>query len=113
MTKHTGDGSTATDYNITGSGYIACNDIPAVTGTSGGYISATKSNKYGQFSTVVSGSSSTYLCDGRWFATGTMYPCRGGSSSDGALCGAFALNSFLAASSTYWTVGAALSYKPL
>ena len=113
MTKHTGDGSTATDYNITGSGYIACNDIPAVTGTSGGYISATKSNKYGQFSTVVSGSSSTYLCDGRWFATGTMYPFRGGSSNNGALCGAFCLASNGAASSTGWGIGAALSYKPL
>ena len=113
MTKHTGDGSTATDYNITGSGYIACNDIPAVTGTSGGYISATKSNKYGQFSTVVSGSSSTYLCDGRWFATGTMYPFRGGSSAYGALCGAFCLASNCAASHTCWDIGAALSYKPL
>ena len=113
MTKHTGDGSTATDYNITGSGYIACNDIPAVTGTSGGYISATKSNKYGQFSTVVSGSSSTYLCDGRWFATGTMYPFRGGDSSGGALCGAFCLASTYAASVAGWSVGAALSYKPL
>lgn len=113
MTKHTGDGSTATDYNITGSGYIACNDIPAVTGTSGGYISATKSNKYGQFSTVVSGSSSTYLCDGRWFATGTMYPFRGGSSSAGALCGAFCLASDVAASFADWHIGAALSYKPL
>ena len=113
MTKHTGDGSTATDYNITGSGYIACNDIPAITGTSGGYISATKSNKYGQFSTVVSGSSSTYLCDGRWFATGTMYPFRGGSSDRGALCGAFCLNSIHAASAAYWSIGAALSYKPL
>ena len=114
MTRHTGDGSTATDYNLTGEGYITLNDVPATSGTSGGYVSKTVSNKYGEFSTVVSGSSSTYLCDGRWYNnSGTMYPYRGGDSDNGLLCGAFSLVSYVAASYAYWSVGAALSYKPL
>lgn len=114
MTRHTGDGSTATDYNLTGEGYITLNDVPATSGTSGGYVSKTVSNKYGEFSTVVSGSSSTYLCDGRWYNnSGTMYPYRGGGSGGGLLCGAFCLASADAASGADWDVGAALSYKPL
>lgn len=114
MTKHTGDGSTVTDYNITGSGYIACTDIPAASGTSGGYISRCVSNTYGDFSTEINGSSSTYLCDGRWFNnSGTMYPFRGGNSNHGSLCGAFCLRSVNAASYANWGIGAALSYKPL
>ena len=114
MTRHTGDGSTATDYNLTGEGYITLNDVPATSGTSGGYVSKTVSNKYGEFSTVVSGSSSTYLCDGRWYNnSGTMYPYRGGSSYNGLLCGAFCLSSAHAASVASWNIGAALSYKPL
>ena len=114
MTRHTGDGSTATDYNLTGEGYITLNDVPATSGTSGGYVSKTVSNKYGEFSTVVSGSSSTYLCDGRWYNnSGTMYPFRGGDSYSGLLCGAFCLSSSYAASGANWSVGAALSYKPL
>ena len=114
MTRHTGDGSTATDYNLTGEGYITLNDVPATSGTSGGYVSKTVSNKYGEFSTVVSGSSSTYLCDGRWYNnSGTMYPYRGGDSGNGLLCGAFCLRSNHAASLADWNIGAALSYKPL
>ena len=113
MTKHTGDGSTATDYNLDGIGYIPLT-VTAATGTSGGYISKTVTTKYGAFSTVVSGSSSTYLCDGRWFNnSGTMYPFRGGDSSCGSLCGAFCLGSNAAASAAAWSVGAALSYHPL
>ena len=114
MTRHIGDGSTATDYNITGDGYIKLAEVPAASGTSGGYISKTKATRFGTFSTVVSGSSSTYLCDGRWFNnSGTMYPYRGGSSNNGSLCGAFCLSSNYAASHTNWAFGAALSYKPL
>lgn len=113
MTRSTIDGSTVSDYNITGDGYIPL-DIPVPTGTSGGYVSKTTSTKYGKFAAVVSGSSSTYLCDGRWFNnSGVMYPYRGGSSADGLLCGAFSWASSAAASRAYWIIGAALSYKPL
>jgi hypothetical protein len=112
-TKHTGDGSTVADYNLTGEGFIPLNDVPLCTGSSGGYGSGFTSTKHGMFATVVSGSATTGNCDGRWFSnTGDMYPSRGGSSIYGSLCGAFAFASGVAVSAAVWSIGAALSYKP-
>ena len=114
MTKSTIDGSTTDDYNITGAGYIPLNDVPAASGTSGGYASQSVENEYGRFNTVMSGSATTYLCDGGWYNnSGTMYPSRGGASSHGALCGVSCFSSGSAASYAYWHLGAALSYTPL
>ena len=114
MTKSLIDGSSASDYNLTGAGYIPLNDIPAASGTSGGYASQSVENEYGRFNTVMSGSATTYLCDGGWFNnSGTMYPYRGGASSYGALCGVSCFASDIAASHAAWDLGAALSYTPL
>jgi len=114
LTESTIDGSTATDYNIDGTNFITLSDVPATSGTSGGYQSGFVSNKYGTFSTVVSGSSSTYTCDGRWYDNSKLtYPYRGGSSGSGLLCGAFCWSSNDASSRAYWNVGASLSCKPL
>lgn len=114
MTKSTIDGSSANDYNLDGTGYIPLNDISAASGTSGGYISQSQENEYGRFGTVISGSATTYLCDGTWFNnSGTMYPFRGGCSDLGARCGVSCFASNAAASGAYWYIGAALSYTPL
>ena len=114
MTKSTIDGSSANDYNLDGTGYIPLNDISAASGTSGGYISQSQENEYGRFGTVISGSATTYLCDGTWFNnSGTMYPYRGGGSNRGAVCGVFCFDSDDAASYASWSIGAALSYTPL
>lgn len=114
LTRSSVDGSTVEDYNIDGIGYITLSDVTATSGTSGGYQSGFVSNKYGTFSTVVSGSSSTYTCDGRWFNNGIVaYPFRGGSSDGGLLCGAFCWSSNFAASRASWALGASLSCKPL
>lgn len=114
MTKSTIDGSTAEDYNLDGTGYIPLNDIPAASGSSSGYISQSIENEYGRFGTVVSGSSTTYLCDGGWFNNGIIaYPYRGGSSSHGALCGVSCFSSNSAATHAGWYIGAALSFTPL
>lgn len=114
MTKSTIDGSSANDYNLDGTGYIPLNDISAASGTSGGYISQSQENEYGRFGTVISGSATTYLCDGTWFNnSGTMYPFRGGASDNGALCGVSCFASDFAASRAVWSLGAALSYTPL
>lgn len=114
MTKSTIDGSSANDYNLDGTGYLPLNDIPAASGTSGGYASQSQENEYGRFNTVMSGSATTYLCDGGWFNnSGTMYPYRGGNSDDGALCGVSCFASNNAASNASWNFGAALSYTPL
>ena len=114
MTKSTIDGSSANDYNLDGTGYLPLNDIPAASGTSGGYASQSQENEYGRFNTVMSGSATTYLCDGGWFNnSGTMYPFRGGDSSYGAICGVSCFCSDYAASVASWSFGAALSYTPL
>lgn len=110
MTQGTADGSTATDYNSTGAGYI----VPALTmsGTSGGFISAATLTQYGFLPTVVSGSSSTYFCDGGWYAAGS-YAFVGGNYGNGLSVGAFALNLSVAFSLADASIGASLSCKPL
>lgn len=111
LTASTVDGSTAEGYNIDGTGYIQL-DVPVPSGTSGGYISKVQqAGKYGCFPTVMSGSESTYLCDGCWFNNGIVsYPFRGGDAAAGRICGPFALASAHPATNASWNVSAALSY---
>lgn len=110
MTQGTADGSTATDYNSTGTGYI----YPGTTisGTSGGYISAATMTAYGLLPSVASGSSSTYFCDGLWWTSGG-YALVGGAYDGGLLAGAFALCLYYAISYSVANIGASLSCKPL
>ena len=111
MTKSTVDGSTASDYNLTGEGYITL-EVATPSGTSGGYISTIEqAGKYGCFPTVMSGTESTYECDGCWFNNSiTAVPQRGGSAADGRVCGPSYLNVSLTATGAYWNISAALSY---
>lgn len=115
-TKHTGDGSTANDWDLAGTtanGYVPAPEIPAPSGTSGGYQSGFKATKWGVFPTVHSGSSTTYTGDGGWFNNGIVaVVLRGGNSSIGALCGAFCSYSYDTVSRAYWDVGCSVSYRP-
>ena len=113
LTKGTADGSTATDYDFVGTGYIAiANATPA--GTSGGYISATKMTEYGCLPVTAAGSDSTFECDGMWFNNGqTDVAYVGGNSSNSAICGAFAASLGNAASDANWSIASSLSLKPL
>lgn len=106
----TSDGSTTSLYNTTGNGYITTGITP--TGTSGGYIKQ-MNYKYGvSIPSNASASSSTYYCDGLWFVnTNIRYARRGGHSSGGSLCGCSALDLNGIASVSYWSIGAALSFK--
>lgn len=110
MTQGNIDGSTATDYNSTGTGYI----VPGLTmsGTSGGFINAATLTQYGFLPTAVSGSSSTYFCDGGWYAAGG-YALVGGSYAVGLSDGAFALLLNAAFSDAGTSIGSSLSCKPL
>ena len=111
LTWGTEDGSTATGYNETGSGYISIGNAPS--GTSGGYISKAALTEWGIFPCVASGSSSTYYCDGLWFNNGqTDYALVGGSCSSGLIVGSFASNLNSVPSNSTWTFGASLSCKP-
>jgi len=107
MTESTLDGSTVVGYNTDGTGYLT---HQAFSGTTGGYISATGLSANGIFPTVISGSSSTYFCDGAWFAAGG-FALVGGDYGDGSLAGPFCLFLADAVSSSTANVGASLSCK--
>lgn len=113
MTYGTEDGSTGEGFNTTGEGYISLPDIAAYTGSSGGYIKKHKATPYGLIPVGdMSGSSTTYYCDGLWFNnTATILASVGGSSVDGVRCGAFssALDSGPGVAS--WNIGASPSFK--
>ena len=113
ITRNTKDGSTVTDYNTTGNGYISISGATP-TGTSGGYISGMKTEKFGRIPYQASGSASTYEADGLWFNnSGTFYARVGGYWNDDLMVGPFyaALNN--TTSHSYSRNGAALSCKPL
>lgn len=113
LTRGTHDGSTASDYNTTGSGYISVSGATP-SGTSGGYISSMKTEAYGRILVTASGSSSTYEADGLWFNNGQVdYAFVGGYWYNGLLVGPFCANLNVAASYSYSAYGAALSCKPL
>ena len=111
FTPNTNDGSTATAYNKTGSGYI--NTGITISGTSGGYISSIAlAGDYAFVPTVVSGSSSTFIPDGCWFNNSIIGFARFGCcSGDGLLVGAFTLSLNGVLSSSHWHFGLSLSYS--
>lgn len=105
------DGSSATNYNTDGTGYI---EIPNSTpsGTNGGYIRDMLYTALGMFPTVITGSSSTYYPDGCRFNIAIIaFALFSGTLSEGRHCGAF--NVFLDAKADRWGwyIGASLSYK--
>ena len=104
------DDSTTKEFNSTGDGYVDIGCTPS--GTSGGYISKMKYTSNGMFSSVSSGTASTYYCSGQWYNnSGTMYALRGGCSCDGALVGAFCVSLSDAFGYAGWDIGASPSYK--
>jgi hypothetical protein len=105
----TSDGSTVTGYNTTGTGYISGGTF---SGSSGGYYSKALLTSKGLVPSVVSGSSSTYFCDGVWWASGG-FACVGGSYGYGARGGLFALYVSAAVSASSGDVGGSLSCVPL
>lgn len=112
LTHGTQDGSTDSDYDQTGSGYLTVTGATP-TGTSSGYISKVLFNALGMFAYTASGDSDKYFCDGLWFAnSGTKYALRGGGGSVGLLCGAFYVYLSFDPGHSSWSIGAALSCKP-
>jgi len=109
MTPGNEDGSTATGYNLDGTGYVATGKSIAANG----YISAFDGADTGFLPTAVSGSATTYMCDYVWQNTAVYYALVGGYSNGSAQCGAFCADLDVSAAAAPWSVGAALSYKPL
>lgn len=105
------DGSTVEGYNTTGSGYISHGTMA---GTSGGYTSHMNITNRGITPETISGSDSTYYCDGAWFNNGQVdYAVVGGSWPNGLHVGCLCVNLSGAVSHAYASRGAALSCKPL
>lgn len=112
MTYSTLDGSTVDGYNLDGVSYIP---IPNSTpnGNNGGYISKMFFSNYGLMTIAVSGSSSTYYCDGAYFNnTQIGYALVGGDTGNKNLDGMICANIGTSSSYTGW-VGASISCKPL
>ena len=106
----TEDGSTETNFNTTGAGYIDIGATPS--GNDSGYISEMKFTENGMYSKVSSGSSSTYYCDGQWFNNSQVeYALRGGSAEYGLHVGALFVGLYYTFSSSGWNRGVAISYK--
>lgn len=113
MTRGTQDGSTASDYNTDGTGYITLSDCTP-SGTNGGYISEMKFTEYGMFAKVASGSDTTFYTDGLWFDNSqSNYAVVGGHWSDAGRVGALYVTLNDAPSGAGANVGSALSCTPL
>lgn len=97
------------DYNLTGEGY---HEIGSITGTSGSYIAKAYISDYGILPKVLGGSASTYFAaDARFLSSSSCLATAGGCNyykSSKLLT----LN-YIDPSINNWSVGAALSCKPL
>ena len=112
LTRGTHDGSTATDYNLSGNGYMSISDAMP-TGTSGGYISGMKTERYGRLPVNANGSSTTYESDSLTFADDDVRYARvGGRRRYGQSCGPFCANLRDTSSITDANIGACISCKP-
>lgn len=109
MTPGNEDGSTATDYNLDGTGYVATGKSI----TANGYISAFDGADTGFLPTEANGSATTYMCNYVWQNTAIYFALVGGYSDSGVRCGAFYSNLTGSAAHADWDIGAALSYKGL
>lgn len=104
------DGSTVTDFNLTGEGYVEVG--VTLSGASSGYINKMKFIHDGMYSSVSSGSSSTDYCDGQWFNNAIVaVALRGGCSDSGLPCGTFYVARDHGAWYRAWHIVAALSWK--
>lgn len=113
LTRGTKDGSTAVDYNVDGSGYIL---VPNATpsGSTYGYITCMRTEKYGRLPVTTNGSSTTYECDQlRYKKSDTGYATLGGFAGPGRAIGPFFTELNTDVSIASGATGAALSCKPL
>lgn len=112
LTHGTQDGSTATAYNLTASGYLTA-DTVAPSGTNGGYLSQMKFVSKGMVPQVASGNSATFYCDGLWFNNSITAVALRGGAGGAAKVGVFSVVLDGPASTAPWSFGASVSCKPL
>lgn len=112
LTRGTADGSTATDFNTDGSGYIEHSGT--LLGASAQWQSTQAFDTNLMIPSGGGASDRTHMCDHYWIDTGaTTYALFGGASDNGSNCGAFVLNLYDGVSNARWYIGCAPSLKPL
>lgn len=115
LTYGTADGSSAAGYredDNAPTNYLTGNSI--ATNLSSSYIAAETAKTDGSLlPSGFSGANGTYYSDACWSSTGVKYARGGGCCGNGSACGAFTLILYSALSDSDWTIGAALSLKPL
>lgn len=112
LCEGTSDGSTVEEYNTNGNGYI--DSGVTIAGTSGNCIKKMKLVPgVGLVPADITGSNSTYYCDGAWFnlSASPLFARFGGNSYGGLRYGAFACNVTDYLGASVWHCGVALSYK--
>lgn len=106
LTRGTQDGSSASDYNLTGSGYISAGSAP----TSNGFIKAMQWGNDCFTVASIDGSSTTYWCN-YWQSRGDIrYACRGGYCYTSSGLFQNVMNAL--STDAYWHIGASPSCKP-
>ena len=115
LTRGTHDGSTVSDYNTTGSGYLTAGTLTNI--TSGSFITDMYVGNFGllpKSTDTTTGSASTYYCDKVWVNNSQVnFALFGGDSAGGSSCGSCCYALHLAVGGSNWNFGAALSCKPL
>jgi len=113
LTMGTHDGTTVSDYNTSGSGYLTVSSATP-SGSSGGYIKTMKVESYGRIPVDASGASDKYEADAFYYETqDTRYALIGGGFDNDLLVGPFSIGLNGLHSYTNVRRGAALSCKPL
>lgn len=112
ITLGTHDGSTVSDYNLDGNGYITLENSN-ISGINVGYISKMKVTPYGRFPIELFGTESTYETDiVAFYSTSIGYVSFGSDWRRGFQSGILSFNLGDSTSTTGAGVGIAISYKP-
>lgn len=116
LTSGTHDGTTATDYNLTGQGYLTVADLKtyqSTTGSYNGYISSMINNAYGRIPIGKSGSSDTYECgDFAYFIDSSDSTVKIATVGTGYRPGPFSIKATDSATDAIPVGSIALSLKP-
>ena len=121
LTPNINDGSTATSYNLDGTGYLTLDssyNLGVNNNVGGTYITSTALIPpygifpYGTYGNA--GSATTYLCDGIYSNTSdTYYSLFGGSSNEATMaCGLYAVQLANSSDTGNWSRGTSLVCKP-
>lgn len=112
ITWGTHDGSTSSNFNLDGNGYIVVNGANPE-GTSGGIITDTVDLKFGRIPYKTNGSTTSKECDALYYNNNKVsYAILGGASGENYLSGAFETNLQIAHNLSSQAFSVALSCKP-